>query len=91
MKETEARGWPIMPRPGVPATFDQSGPHVVMDKSGLRLWAWWDANAERWKSSTQDLPPSMAFEKWTYIGPARPPEQAEGLKEHHPGDASDTA
>jgi hypothetical protein len=37
----DPKGWPDAANPGTPPNPGQQGPHLIVDESGFRRWAWW--------------------------------------------------
>jgi hypothetical protein len=63
-------GWPDPADPGVPLNPQQPGPHLVVDKQGVRRWAWWLGRDGRWIYEGG----GGGGLDWTYVGPALPPD-----------------
>jgi hypothetical protein len=70
----DIHGWPDPQKPGFPANPEKYGPHLLMDKSGKRRWYWWRASEGVWAGGRDGFSPFMAEQSWSYIGPAKTPD-----------------
>lgn len=68
--------WPDPDHPGVPHSPDKTGPHLLRNPQGGRVWGWWNAHARSWVAGNQLFGPGFIAEKWTYIGEAVSPDGA---------------
>jgi hypothetical protein len=64
----DPRGWPNPARLGFPTNPDLEGPHLIEDEHGKRRLMWWLPDTVVWFSSSLQLPPILAGERWTYVG-----------------------
>jgi hypothetical protein len=73
----DTRGWPDPANPGVPVNPDQPGPHLIVDEYGQRRWGWWRYGGCSFQDNMTGIATQaaiMAGKKWTYAGPAVPPD-----------------
>jgi hypothetical protein len=71
---SDQKGWPDSNRPWIPMNPGQQGPHVIMDKSGIRRWAWWTPISDRLGGAWMSGGGGSAYLDWTYIGPGKSPD-----------------
>jgi hypothetical protein len=71
----DPRGWPNPAKLGFPTNPDLEGPHLIEDEHGKRRLMWWLPHTVVWFSSSLQLPPILAGERWTYVGGAIVPDK----------------
>ena len=71
--------WPDPANPGFPDYPDDDGPHVLLTPDGWRTWGWWGHAIKAWSLpdnfGAAPVPPGLAAEELTYIGPAKAPDE----------------